>query len=390
MTVHAPRGISRELTLLLAVACGVTVANNYYAQPLLEAMATTFGVGAGAAGLIVTVGQIGYAAGLVLIVPLGDMLDRRRLLAILLSVCVVALVAAAAAPHLAWLGAAALIASATSVVAQILVPFAATLAGDRDRGRVVGTVMSGLLLGILLARTAAGLIAELGGWRAVYLVAAGLVASVGLVLVRRLPQSAPTARIGYRALLATVWRLVVEEPTLRRRAVYGALTFGAFGALWTTLAFLLSRAPYGYSEGTIGAFGLFGLAGALAASRVGRWHDRGLGHAATGTMLGLGAAGFALIALGRESLAALIAGIVLMDLAVQAVQILNQSTVYALRPDARSRLTTAYMTAYFTGGAVGSALGVTAYAAGGWVASSALGGGAFLAGLAFWLTEPRR
>ncbi len=379
--------MTRGLTLLFAVACGATVANNYWAQPLLDSISAEFGVGTAAAGLIVTASQVGYAAGLILLVPLGDLLERRRLVGVLLAVCAVALAAAAASPSLLWLGAAAALASATSVVAQILVPFAATLASEEERGRVIGTVMSGLLLGILAARTVSGLIAEVGGWRAVYAVASGGMLVLGVVLWRRLPSWRDDTRMTYPALLGSVWRLFVEEPALRRRGAYGALTFGAFGALWTTLAFLLSEAPYGYSEAVIGLFGLAGVAGALAASVAGRLHDRGLGRVSTGAALAVGVVGFGLIWLGRTDLVALLAGIVLMDLAVQATQILNQATVYALRGDARSRLTTAYMTMYFAGGATGSALGALAFDRWGWDGTSALGAGLFGVALLFWLSD---
>ncbi len=381
--------LDRRLTLLLAVACGIAVANNYYAQPLLDAMATTFGVSQTAAGVVVTTGQVGYAIGLAAVVPLGDVLDRRRLVAGLAATCAVALAAAAAAPGLAWLAAALLIASLTSVLAQVLIPFAATLAGEADRGRVVGTVMTGLLFGILLARTVAGLIADLAGWRAVYAVACALLVILGLVLHRRLPALAPASRLPYPRLLASVFALVREEPRLRGRAAIGALTFAGFSAFWSTMAFLLSGPPYGYGEAVIGLFGLFGVAGALAARRAGRLHDRGHGSGAVGALLVAGIGAFGLIALGERSLAALIAGIVVMDLAVQGVQVLNQSTVYGLRADARSRLISAYMTSYFAGGALGSAAGIAAYDAGGWTASAGVGAVAFALGLALWAAERR-
>jgi predicted MFS family arabinose efflux permease len=383
--------MSRSLTVLFAIACGATVANNYWAQPLLDTIASQFGVGTTAAGLVVTASQIGYAAGLVLIVPLGDVLARRRLIVVLLLACAVALAAAAAAPSLLWLGVAAGVASLTSVVAQILVPLAASLAAEEERGRVIGTVMSGLLMGILLARTVAGLVAEVAGWRTVYAGAAAAMVVLAAVVGRRLPPLPAGPHVPYGELLRSVGRLMRDEPVLRRRSAYGALTFGAFAALWTTLAFLLSSDPYNFSEAAIGLFSLAGVAGALAARRAGRLHDRGAGAIATGACLVLGAVSFAAIALGRDHLVALLAGIVAMDMAVQGTQILNQSAVYALAPDARSRLTTAYMTSYFAGGALGSAGGAAAYAQWGWTGMSVVGAGLFLAALALWaLAEPRR
>ena len=218
-----------------------------------------------------------------------------------------------------------------SVVAQVLVPLAGTLAADHERGKVVGNVMSGLLLGILLARTASGLIASVGGWRSVYVIGALLMVALSAVLHRALPDTPRVTTLPYGQLLRSVGALVRDEPVLRRRMVYGAVGMASFSVLWTAIAFLLSGDPYNYGEGTIGLFGLAGLVGAGAAQRAGRLHDRGHGHAATGAFLLAIAVSWVLIALGETSLAALIAGIVLLDLGIQGQHILNQSTVYALR-----------------------------------------------------------
>jgi predicted MFS family arabinose efflux permease len=247
--------------------------------------------------------------------------------------------------------------------------------------------MSGLLLGILLARTAAGLIAELGGWRLVYVIGAVLMVVLAAVLARALPPTPPVTDLPYRHLLRSVGALVRDEPVLRRRMAYGALGMASFSVLWTAIAFLLSGAPFGYGEGTIGLFGLAGLAGAGAAQGAGRLADRGRAHAATGAFLAAIAVAWALLALGGSSLALIIAGIVVLDLGIQGQHILNQSTIYALAPDARSRVTTAYMTGNFVFGALGSAGASLAWSAGGWGAVSALGIALAVLGLLAWALE---
>ena len=381
------RALSSRLVLLLAVACGAAVANLYYAQPLLSTIARDFGTSDGTAGLLVTASQVGYAIGLVLLVPLGDLLERRRLITGVLVVTALALAATAAAPSFDLLAAALLVVGVTSVVAQILVPLASTLAGESERGRVVGKVMSGLLIGILVARTASGLLAELGGWRLVFGVSAGLMIVLTIVLRASLPEVRPTTDLSYPALLRSVARLVVEQPTLRVRMVYGALQMGQFSVLWTTIAFLLAGRPYHYSEGTIGLFGLVGLAGALAAQVAGRMADRGHHHRATGVFFATMLASWAAIAAGRTSLAALIVGIAVLDLGVQGAQITSQTVIYALEPAARSRLTTAYMTAVFASAAISSAAASAIYDAGGWGAVSTLGAALAGAGVAVWALE---
>jgi predicted MFS family arabinose efflux permease len=358
------------------------VANLYYAQPLLDVIARDLGVSPGAAGLLVTSSQIGYAAGLVLLVPLGDLLDRRRMVSRMLVVAAAGLAAAAAAPSFAVLAAAIAVVGVTSVVAQVLVPLAGSLAGDHERGKVVGDVMSGLLIGILLARTASGLIAEAGGWRSVYVIGAVLMLVLAVVLARALPPTPPVTDLPYARLLRSVGELVRDEPLLRRRMVYGAAGMAGFSVLWTAIAFLLSGDPYNYGEGTIGLFGLAGLVGAGAAQGAGRLADRGHAHAATGAFLVTILVAWGLIALGASSLAALVAGVVLLDLGIQGQHILNQSMIYTLREDARSRVTTAYMANNFFWGALGSAAASVAWSAGGWGAVSALGAGVAVLALA--------
>jgi predicted MFS family arabinose efflux permease len=381
-------GVPRRLVIVLAVATGVAVANNYYAQPLLATIRASFHAGSGVAGLIVTASQVGYAAGLVFLLPLGDILDRRKLVVVMSLVCVAGLVGAATSPVLPGLFAAAAIVGATSVVAQVLVAFSASLAGDRERGRVVGSVMSGLLLGILLARTVAGYVAELGSWRTVYFVAAALMLILAAVMWSQLPSYRESQDLRYAAVLASVVGLFRSEKTLRRRCMYGFFSFGAFSVLWTSLAFLLAGAPYRYGTGTIGLFGLAGAAGAGMASVAGRLADRGRQVAVTMSTAFAIPAAFVALWLFPHVLGALIAGIVVLDLGCQGIHISNQSEIYKLAPTARSRVNAAYMTCYFAGGTIGSIGSAACYSAGGWSAVSALGVAFGAAAFVMSLTEP--
>lgn len=388
-TAPAPTRMARSLVLLLAVACGLAVANLYYAQPLLDTIAQGLGTSPSTTGLVLVTTQVGYAAGLVLLVPLGDLLDRRRLVPAVLAVTVVALIGAAVSPGVAALAIALGAVGLTSVVAQILVPLAATLAGDEERGRVVGTVMGGLLLGILLARTLSGAIASVGGWRSVFVVAAALMVVLAVVLRLRLRQVPATSELSYGAALRSVLTLVRTHAVLRRRMAYGALVFAAFSIFWSAVSFLLAGPDYGWSEGEIGLLGLVGVVGALCAQVSGRLADRGHNRAGTGAWLAVTLASFAVLLLGQHSLAALLVGVVLLDAGAQGAQVLNQSAVYALDGAARSRLTTAYLTLYFAGGAAGSALSTSLYTRQGWAGVCAAG--AMVSGLALllWVTELR-
>ncbi|MCW3015983.1 MAG: transporter [Solirubrobacterales bacterium] len=375
---------------LLAVACGATVANLYYAQPLLDTIAQAFGVSTATAGLIVTASQIGYAAGLVFVVPLGDLVHRRRLVCRLLLLTTLGLLLTAAAPSIAVLAVGVGVVGVTSVVAQVLVPLASELAAEDDRGRVVGVVMSGLLIGILVARTVSGLLAGLVGWRGVYVAGAAVMLVLTAALWRALPDTPPPSTLPYRRLLVSVGTLVRREGVLRRRMHYGAMGMASFSALWTTLTFLLSREPYHYGDAVIGLFGLAGLVGAGSARFAGRLSDGGREHAATGIFWLLVLAGWGFLALGTTSLLAVIVGIVLLDLGVQGQHILNQSTIYALAPEARSRVTTAYMGHNFLWGAAGSAAGALAFSAGGWGAVCGLGVAFSVLALVGWWHDHRR
>jgi predicted MFS family arabinose efflux permease len=379
--------LDRRLVVVMAVACGAAVANLYYAQPLLRTIAGAFGISDAAAGLLVTVSQVFYAVGLILLVPLGDLVDRRRLIARLLTICTLGLIVMAASPSFALLAGAMAVVATTSVVVQILVPFASTLADESERGQVVGIVMSGVLTGILLARTVSGLLAGAVGWRAVFVVAAGLMAVLGAVLWRVLPRVASPSSLPYRRLLATVAELVRDEPVLRRRMAYGACGFAGFTLVWTTIAFLLSDAPFGFGETTIGLFGLAGLAGAFGAQGLGRVADAGRARPATGLVLVAILASWGVFAVSSSSVVGIVVGLVLLDFGVQGQNVLSQYVIYGLGEEHASRVTTAYVTSNFIGGALGSAAGSVAWGAGGWSAVCAVGAVIAALALILWLTE---
>lgn len=350
----ASRPLSRGLLWLMSGATGLTVACNYYMQPLLNTIAQDLGLSLSAAGSLVTTAQLTYGAGLFLLVPVADMCERRSMIVFLMLLAAGGLIVSALAPSLPMLLLGTAITGLCSVVAQVLVPFAATLATPAGRGRAVGTVMSGLLLGILLARTVAGTISSLLHWRAVYAFAAASMLLCAVALWRALPRFRQDAGLSYGGLLLSVVQLYREEPVLRVRTLLGMIAFLLFSLFWTPLAFLLAAPPFGYSDAVIGLFGLVGAAGALAASWAGRLADAGRGR--LGTWAGLGGLLLAWgpLGLGQGSLIALVAGVLVLDLAVQLVHVSNQNTVYALRPQARNRINAGYMGCYFIGGAVGS------------------------------------
>ena len=382
-------GVSRPLVLLLALTCGAAAASLYYAQPLLHTIARAFSVSNSSAGLLVTVTQAGYVVGLALLVPIGDLLERRRLIAVMLVVTAAGLGLAAAAPSFSLFVLALAVVGVSAVVAQVVVAMSSSLAGDHERGSVVGTVMSGLLIGILVARTISGVLSELLGWRAVFVVAAVAMLLLAATLRVVLPKVPATERLPYPALLHSVLDLVKGEPLLRQRMLLGATAFGCFSVLWTSLAFLLSGPPYHYGNAVIGLFGLAGLAGALTAPVAGRLADRGHGRLAMSGAILVLLVSWGLLALGKSSVVALIAGIVALDLGVQAMHISNQSAVYSLHGQARSRLTTAYMVAYFMGGVILSAITSALYSSGGWGAVCVLGAATAAIGLLAWLVTER-
>jgi predicted MFS family arabinose efflux permease len=377
-------GVSRRLVLLLAVACGTTVANLYYAQPLLNTLAHAFSVSQGTAGLLITISQIGYVLGLALLVPSGDLQERRGLITVALVITAAGLVVMAVALSYAVFAGALALVGFTATAAQVIVPMSASLAAETERGRAVGTVMSGLLIGILLARTFSGLLAAALGWRGVFWVAAGIMVALALTLRARLPRVPATTDMRYRGVLRSVLSLIAAEPVLRLRMALGFLAFGCFSTLWTSLSFLLSAAPFDYGNAVIGLFGLAGIAGAAAATGAGRLADRGRGRQATWATAILMVASWPILYAGKTSVVWLVVGIAVLDLGVQGIHISNQSAIYALAPEARSRLTTAYMVSYFLGGAALSALSSVLYASGGWEGVCVIGATTGVAALALW------
>lgn len=389
--ITAPSGptpassMSRKVALLFAITCGLAVANIYYAQPLLDAISSEFGITHSSVGIVITVTQICYAIGLLLLVPLGDLLGRRWLIAGQMLVSVLALIVVGTAPTSMVLFIGIATVGLLAVVTQTLVAFAATLAVPAERGRTVGVVTSGIVIGILLARTFAGALTDLAGWRSVYLVSAGLTLIMAGVLFRVLPQSEPRREsLSYPQLLRSMFTLFAQERLLRIRAVLCLLIFTAFSILWTSLVLPLSSPPLSLSHTAIGAFGLAGVTGALAAARAGRLADRGLGQKTTGVALTLLLLSWLPISYTTHSLLALIAGIILLDLAVQAVHVTNQSMILNLRPEARSRITAGYMVFYSIGSATGSIASTSMYAYSGWNGVCLLGAMVSAVALIFW------
>ncbi|WP_449060534.1 MFS transporter [Planomonospora algeriensis] len=385
---HTDGGLPRGLLLLMSTATGSAVAGNYFAQPLLDLIGRELEIGPSSAALVVTAAQGGYALGLILLVPLGDLMERRRLTVSLYAATAVFLLVSATAANGAVLLAGTALTALTSVGAQVVVPFAATLADPAERGRVVGTVMTGLMLGLLLARTASGALSELGGWRTVYWVHAALMALMAVLLQVRLPRlGGDGGRLSYPGLLRSTAAMFRYEPLLRWRAGIGALSLASFSVLWTALTFLLAGPPYGWTESAIGLVGLVGAAGALTAAVAGRLADRGHVQLVTGVGTVLLLASWAAIAAGAHSLVWLLAGVIALDLAHQAVLNSGQNVLYALRPEARNRINSAFMTSLFLGGAAGSALTSAVWAGGGWTGVCVLGAALSAGTVVLWVLE---
>lgn len=332
-----------------------------------------------------TATQVGYALGLLFIVPLGDLVNRKRLILTQVLLSAVALAAVGAAQQWLVLLSAMIVMGLLAVVVQVLVAYAAMLATPSQRGHAIGTVTSGIVMGILLARFTSGLIADIAGWRAVYFVSSGLMLIIAAVLWKVVPVTAPPRhKDAYLALISSVFKLFITERILRARGLLALLIFAAFSVLWTSMVLPLSAPPLSLSHTTIGMFGLAGVAGALAASRAGRWADQGLGQRVTGISLGLLTLSWLPITFAETFLIALICGVVLLDFAVQAVHVTNQSLLFAARPDAQSRLVGAYMCFYSVGSALGAAAATQVYALWGWIAVSLLGALISATALVLW------
>ena len=370
------------VTVILATACGLAVANIYFAQPILDLLAASFHTSQSAATAAVTVVQIGYAIGLVLLLPMGDLLENRRLTSALLVVTAVALVAAGSAQNLGVFLVASVFIGLTSVVAQILIPFAAHLAPEASRGRIVGWVGSGLLLGILLARTMSSFAAAAWGWRAIFFISAGLVLVMSVVLARVLPARRPDHTTGYASLMASVWELVRTQPALRRRAICQALLFASFSAFWTGIAYQLISVHH-FDQTQVGLFALVGAVGVVASPVAGRIADRG-DRLASGVALLIATAAMVVARWGADSVIALGVAAVLLDVGMTAHQVLSQREIYQLRPDARARINTVYMGGVFGGGALGSALAGVLHGRWGWNGIAVAGIALSAASFAVW------
>ena len=387
----APPSLSRSATLLFAGASGLSVANVYYAHPLLDALAADFAIPPAAIGGVVTATQVGCALALVLLVPLGDLLERRRLMlvqALALS-AMLALVALAGSP-LMLLAAMLLTGALGTAMTQGLIAYAASAASAHERGRVVGAAQGGVFLGLLLARVLAGAIGDIGGWRSVYVCSALTMLVLAMLLWSGLPRlAAPPQRMPYRRLIGSMFLLLRQDRVLQVRGALAFLMFAAFNIFWSAMVLPLSAAPYSLSHTAIGAFGLAGAAGALAAARAGRWADRGRGQATTFAALVLLSVAWIPLALLGTSLWALVIGIVLLDLGGQAIHVTNQSMIFRAHPNGHSRVVGAYMLFYSAGSGLGALATTAVYAAGGWAGVCLLGAGVSVLALVFWAATLR-
>ncbi|KQL18243.1 MFS transporter [Cytobacillus solani] len=364
------KNIPTWLTILLATACGIIVANLYYAQPIVGAISSTIGLSASGSGFIVTLTQIGYVVGLLFIVPLGDIVENRRLIVLSLLFTAVALAITAVSKQAMLFLAASFVIGLGSVATQVLVPFASYLATDSSRGRVVGNVMSGLLLGIMLSRPLSSLAADFFGWHAVFAMSAIAVFILAIVLLKVLPTRKPSTDTNYAVLLSSMWHLLRTTPILRRRAAYHACVFASFSLFWTTVPQLLSSPAFHFSQKGIAVFALVGVAGAVAAPLAGRLADRGLTRPATGIALLIVVISLLLPLIVQTSspigIAVLVVSSLLLDAGVSANLVFGQRALFSLSPEIRSRLNGLFMAIFFFGGAIGSAIGGWAYAVGGW------------------------
>ncbi|MGV6976701.1 MFS transporter [Bacillus toyonensis] len=392
--IHSPvhATMSRYMTLLFAIACGMAVANIYFAHPLLDSLSNEFKISHSTIGIVITITQVCYALGLLLFVPLGDFLNQKRLIIVQMLLSVFALIVIGIAPSSTILFIGLALVGLLATVTQTLVAYASILANPAERGRIVGFVTSGVVIGILLARTFAGTLTDLAGWRSVYLTSATLLLFVSFLLHWNLPtlEQKRMTTMPYRKLIRSVLLLFAEERLLRIRGILALLIFASFSILWTSLVLPLSATPHNLSHTAIGAFGLAGVAGALAATKAGQLADKGLGQRTTGIALSLLVLSWLLIKFINYSLLLLIFGIILLDLAVQAVHVTNQSMLFTVRPEARSRITASYMIFYSIGSATGAILSTNVYAKYGWNGVCLLGVSVSTFALLFWAMTLRQ
>ena len=365
--------LNRMTVALMSVACGLTVSNVYLNQPLLAEIGHAFNADARQAGAVTTLTQIGYTLGILLIVPLGDSLERRRLILVLLGAVTCALTLAALAPTLVWLAAAGLLIGLTTIIPQIVIPLAASLVDADQRGQIVGRVSSGLLIGILGGRVVSGFLGEHLGWRFVFALGAVLMVVLAVVAANLFPQSRTTTTMSYGTLMRSLPALMRAEPALQQACLFQAMAFGSFTAFWTALPFFLKTPPYHYGPAAAGLFGVVGIGGACAAPLVGILADRRGPLWANGIAMSLVLAAYIVFRAGGTQIVGLILGVLLLDVGVQSNQVANQTRLFALRPDARNRLNAVYMVCAYSGGSIGSFLGAWAWTRNGWPGVCAVG-----------------
>ncbi|UJF34050.1 MFS transporter [Paenibacillus hexagrammi] len=383
-TIRQTKPLSKALIIFMAVSCGLTVANLYYNQPLLADIGRSFDVDARHVSFVSMLTQIGYAAGMFLFIPLGDIRERRKLIGLLLLAVGISLIGVASAQNLAWMYTASLAVGITTVAPQMIVPLAAQLAAPHERGKVIGSVMSGLLIGILLARTVSGWVGEWLGWRFMYGLAALLMFILAFLVFRVLPVSKPDVQMSYPDLMKSMGTLVKEQRTLREAALIGVFMFGSFSVFWTSLTFFMEGPDYGYGSGVAGLFGLVGVVGAAAASVIGRLADRLRPASMVGFMIATALVSYVGFELFGTSIWGLAIGVILLDLGIQGAQVSNQARIYGMLPEARSRLNTIYMVSSFIGGAIGSSAGGYAWSISGWSGVCLVGGGMVLIAFLIW------
>ncbi|WP_236894549.1 MFS transporter [Clostridium beijerinckii] len=373
MTHKSNFKLNRFIILIMAITCGATVANLYFIQPLLTQISTNFNISESQAGFIVTLTQIGYALGLFLFVPLGDIKERRNLIIKMLIVVSISLLLVAISPNYVILLIASLLVGFTTIIPQLIVPFAAHLAEPSERGKIIGNVMSGLLIGILLSRTFSGIVGQAFGWRSVYFCAAFLMALFAIIIKNFFPTSIPNSSISYAKLILSIFPLIKQEKTLREASINGALMFGAFSAFWTSVIFLLGSHVYNLGTREAGLLGLIGVAGAAAAPFVGRIADKKTPKFTVGISIIFSTLSYICFFILGYKLYGLIIGVILLDLGTQAGQVSNQARIHELGDEARSRINTVFMVSYFLGGSLGSFLAPLSWQYFGWIGVCSIG-----------------
>jgi predicted MFS family arabinose efflux permease len=365
--------LTTSVLWVMTITTGLVVANIYYAQPLLSDIASTYKVSNAKAGQVAMFTQLGYAAGLLLIVPLADMFKRKRLIIIDFAFIIASLLITAWAPTILILIIASFFVGLSSVIPQVLIPMVAHLAKPEERGKKIGVVMSGLLIGILLSRTLSGFVGEHLGWRAMFYMAAGLMVILWLLAAVLLPEIEPEYKGSYKSLFTSLLKLAKTEPVLRLAAFRGAMGFACFSAFWATLVFLLKQPQFNMGSAEAGTFGLVGAAGALAASAIGRLSDKMDSYRLIIYTLLLLPLSFIIFIFSSHSLILLVIGVIVLDMGVQATHIANQALIFSLQPEARNRINTVYMVSYFLGGSAGTFLATQLWSSYQWYGVCAIG-----------------